>query len=1204
MANYPRANPARWWKTKSIGRPHRSPHAMFVGRARRWLSFFLLVVLGVGVGGGWYLANPQRISQMAGLLLSRVLGGKVTIKSGKISLTGEIVLSGVRLRTRGGHGPAAAIFSADRLAVRFNWLSLLTGRLRASQLTAIHPVVNLVDDRDTGRWNYQTFLHFHHSSPAGRASSSPATPVSVVPHGTSANFHLPSINLRGAVIRWGRVKDGHYSLTGQSVIDAQLGPVPRRHAVYRMAVQERSVDGASGVDISGRWNLAEHRLRAAIPKLVLSPAFRRTLPSPIQKWWRRFHFHGRLKNISVAVGPARGIRLAAILADVSMRFAIPSRRQGPQIVPILHLSGRIRVGRDAAVISKLTGSILGYNFVVPAASFHGYAANSPFDVRLKLPNFILPRKYPKIFSTRPMGLARAIIYRLRPSGRMDISIHARRLAAGAPPRVHGRIVCHGLDARYAHFPYPFYDVHGLIRFSGHAIHFVNLTGRAEQYPMTLTGLVSINQNNGPIDLHIASAHMMFDRRLGDCLPHNLAPIWNRFNPRGVGHFYCHVVRPAGSTADPDIRIHIFPRDTSGRYVDFPYPLNHVHGELFFANNTMRIIRLTAPVPIPHPVAHGPHAGKIVFTGSVIYHGGNIGNLQPDVRVHAVDIPVNRLLRQSMPRSYAHWVRTFHVRGLAGMDARITRGPNGSPVVRGTLTLQHGRLRYSMLPWPVVHVSAMGDLGPNHLTITRLDGLTGSTATGGIEAAGTVHESAAGRVTASVRGRWNAIDVTGTPASKIPRQWRSSWASLKPQGLANGLFSFVVKSVTGANGLSHVSLPKYHISVQPMKMRLNYTALGSPLHDIQGTVSISPDRVTLHSMEARLDNLHLYAGGTYLTKISSAALSLYATAPDLDPRLVSILPPSARRFIQPLDPHGAWYLTLSNLSRKLVHKKAVWNFSGNLIVTQAATRGWFKTSAANAALSLVGRWDQGQPVPDVLGRFSIADLIVGGKKLNPFSGRIYTDAKLRTITINKVNGAIAGGALKGNIHLNLRKNAGYTANFSLADVRLRKLLSENYPHPPMVSRNSGRVSATLHLTGKLANSSTRRGHGNLTISKADLFNVPLAMGLMQIATLRLPVSHAFSHATLAYTLKHDTVTFSRISLHSAGVNVVGTGTLNIHNRDLNIHMLTESPHGTRLPVIGFIFGLARSQLLQIWVNGTLSHPKVHAVPLRLLSWPFH
>lgn len=1199
MANYPRANPARWWKTKSIGKPHRSPHAMFVGRTRWWASVLLLIVLAIAVGGGWYLANPRRISQMAGILLSHVLGGHVTVATGRISLAGTIELSGVRLRTRNAHGPAATIFSADRVEVRFNWLSLLYGHLRATQLTAVHPVLNLVDNRDTGRWNYQSFLHFHKSAASGPAVSPTTTGQAVV----NPTIHLPSIQLHSAVIRWGRVEHGRYAVTGQSVIDAQLGPVPRHPSVYQMEIQERSVDDRAGINISGRWNLPAHRLRAHIPRLVLSRAFRRTLPAQLQNWWRRFHFQGELRNISMAVGPYRGIRIAATLKNVSMHVVVPSRRVGPQVVPIADLSGRVRAGSESTHISNLTGTILGFAFAVPEASFDGYADNSPFDVRLNLPGFDLPRKYPTILSTRPLALARAIIYRLRPSGRMDIRIHAQRAALGAVSRVNGEIVCHDVSARYVHFPYPFYDVQGLIRFSRHAIRFVNLHGKAEQYPMTLTGLVSINEDNGPIDLHIASPRMMFDRRLGACLPHNLSPIWTRFNPVGTGHFYCHVVRAAGSTADPDIRIHIFPTDTSGRYIDFPYPLSHVHGEMFFANQTMKIIRLAAPVAIPHPAPGGPTMGKIVFTGSVAYRGGSLQDLRPHVRVVATDVPVNKLLRQSMPKSYAKWLRTFHVRGLAGMNALITRGPDGDPSVRGTLTLGHGSMRYAMLPWPVTHLAMHGDLGPNHLTISRIDGLTGQGATGGIEATAGVRESADGRVSVTVRGRWNGVNVTGTPVAKLPVAWQKAWMLASPAGTINGLFSAAIDVSAGSSGKSHITIPRYHLTVTPVNMSLNYKPLGAPIRRIHGSVAIHPGRIVLNSIDAQLDNVRLFARGSYLFKTGNADLSLYASAPDLDPKLVQVLPPPARRFIQPLDPHGAWYLTLSRLSRAIVDKKSQWSFAGNLIVSQASTRGWFKTSANNAAVSLAGRWLQGQSVPDVVGQFSLTNLTVGGKLLNPLSGRIMTDASAQSIAIDQIKGVVAGGTLQGAVRLNVGKNAGYKADFSLANVGLSRLLSEDYPRPPQPTHNSGMVNATLHLAGKLANAATRTGRGQLTIAKASLFNVPLAMGLMQIATLRLPISHAFTHAGLTYTLRHNTVTFSSIRLHSSGINVVGSGNLNIHTHKLNIRMQTESPSGTRLPVIGFFFGLARSQLLQIWINGTVGHPKVHAAPLRLLTWPF-
>ena len=112
---------------------------MFVSPVRRAATAGALSVFVLLFGAGWYVTNPKRISRLSESLLSKVLGGHVTVKSGRLSLSGTLLLSGVELRTAdpepmpGGDVP---IFSAEQIEARFDWVGLLSGQLTATQLVA------------------------------------------------------------------------------------------------------------------------------------------------------------------------------------------------------------------------------------------------------------------------------------------------------------------------------------------------------------------------------------------------------------------------------------------------------------------------------------------------------------------------------------------------------------------------------------------------------------------------------------------------------------------------------------------------------------------------------------------------------------------------------------------------------------------------------------------------------------------------------------------------------------------------------------------------------------------------------------------------------------------------------------------------------------------------------------------------------------
>src|SRR5205814_1686815 len=147
------------------------------------LAILILFLLSI-----WYVTNPKRISRLAETLLSNVLGGRVTVKSGHLSFSGTLLLSGVELQTDPVNGKSMPIFSADQIEARFDWASLLSGQLKATQLTAIHPTLYLVEDRDTERWNYERYR--------APSSTEPSLPVPQV--STVKTPSLPVIVLREA----------------------------------------------------------------------------------------------------------------------------------------------------------------------------------------------------------------------------------------------------------------------------------------------------------------------------------------------------------------------------------------------------------------------------------------------------------------------------------------------------------------------------------------------------------------------------------------------------------------------------------------------------------------------------------------------------------------------------------------------------------------------------------------------------------------------------------------------------------------------------------------------------------------------------------------------------------------------------------------------------------------------------------------------
>ena len=1222
MLRYPRANPAKWWTRRSSRWTAHSPRTTSISPGRRWLTLTALLVLAALVCGAWYLTNPRRLSGMASLLLSHLLNHRVTVASGRLSLAGTLRLSGVRLgAARPGVPP---LFYAREVDLRFDWLTLLSGHLRVQRLMALNPTIHLIENRATHAWNYQSIFR---AAPAAAARSRPPGAPGIRAPSALAAFgairRLPVIKLHAMRICWGRIQHGIYEQTARSVLNARLTPRPHRHGLYRMWLEQRSAGGGVTMVLTGRWNLPQHRFTARITTLRLTRRLRRTLPWAVQKWWRRLDLQGGLRNVVVSLSPQAGIAVTGDLAGVSLQLPLAKATGSAQGMAVDGLSGHAALRGSRLWIRHLTGRILGYRFVIPAAHFDALGRSGPFGLTIQLPHWIIPATYPAVVRSSPaFQIARAILYRLRPSGLLDLTVRIRRTVEGAAPTVEGEILCRNLRARYVRFPYPLRRLQGVIRFTRHRIFFEHVAGLAETYPVSLDGEVSIHQDNGPIDLRISSDRAYFDQRLEACLPRAIQPIWKRLNPRGWGRFICQVRRPAGSTTDPQITLHIFPTDVRARYIDFPYPLRHVHGELYFTEHQTRVIRLTG-------WAGRHNVGRVILTGQVDYSSGHLRHLQPHLHVLATRIPLTRRLLDCLPSPYARWLGTLRPEGgNVGLDAEIAppEKPHGDARGRGGLrqadewgarlvgvvTLSDGVLRTPALPWPLRQVRVKAQVqGPRRWTL-QASGQTGANGQGAFTATASMAASARHGALLQAAARWRHIVVTPDPGPPgvLPAAWWKIWMQTRPTGPISGSGSITLALLRRSGGPgANVRVKQFQAVFQPRGLSIAPAFLPAPLTDIRGVMTIDSGGWNISTLVGQADGAQWKLHGHYRNAAKMIHLAGSASAQNIDPKWLAALPGPWKGSLGSPPPQGAWSLNVPILQRSTRRANSPWHFSGVLQMRNLHLAGALAAHVPAAQVALAGDWAAGHAIPQAQGRFTISRLTLASQSIENLTGDFSCDAATHTILVPALAGRIAGGKLVGSVALHANKRANYQAEFKLTGAQLAGLLAGRNTRPTVAvtatQPGSGRglISANLTLHGRLDQPQSRTGHGELVVRHANMYNLPLAMWLLQIATLRLPVSRAFQHAQIDYRVRYNTVRFTTIRLQSRGINVVGQGTLNLATQRLSLRMLTASPTGSQVPLLGLLFGLARSQLLQLYVGGTLQRPVIHAIPLELWIWPF-
>jgi hypothetical protein len=1257
MAELARGNPARWWLGRSCGSASRAPMALFISPLRRWAARVTLLFLVLLLGGGWYLTNPTRVSRLSASLLSRVLGGNVTVRNGHLSLAGTLRLSGVEVRADGAPPTEAPVFSAAQIEARFDWFSLLSGQLSATQLVATTPVFQPIEDPASGQWNYERLRPDFGSTSSGSAKG----------------VTLPVIVLRDAHVKFGQLVQGRVQQTAETVIDGEMTPDSALTSTYHFRfaqsdpIPAQGPAAPAGAVLRGTWDSAHNIFKLTSENIVMTDTLRNSLPHVARQWCLEHQLSGRLSRLDLGFTPRAGVSVTVNFDGVGMMWMVEPEPgigvgdvrpaypldlrnvRGQVVFAQERSSGREGAGDDAPErdpntirIADLRGEVLGYQFLANG-TVQGASADAPFAFTVQFPDAVVGDRYPPLFMASLSS--QDLMQRMEPHGRMDILVNLRRETPGGDVLYDGHIDLHDARLRYAHFPAPLDHVNGRLTFDQRSVTFSDFTGKkelsgkADEMDVFLSGTCGTVSSNRLVDVTIRSPNILVDERLGACLPQEYQEVWNLLSLRGQGSLVCRVTRSDAVNDRQKLVVDLDLRDTAGYLHAFPYAFSQAAGRLHLEGDGARIEHFTARTG-----ADG--SGRVTIDGVVRSSGGDVANLQPELRIVA-DVPVDTSLIRAFSEEQTSWLAGVDVGGRLGFDGTVRRtGEPGGPSVQvaGNLDWKQGTLQttYREQVLSFTSVSAQGALTPTTVDIKNLAATLDSSPqkmqvglSGKLDYSGTT----CGLLHVTIAG--NGLDLPVDAPLLFPESWRDMWRAHTPAGVVD----------LSAQADVRVNLPADPAAAQP-EVRLSDTlaletyAARLTLHNgsllehswpdspskINGTLDVAPSGISMTGMTASLGNVDVAWSGHTDLDAGKITLAGQADAKGLPKRWMQYVPDA---IVQRLDPKAdavTLSLRLDSLTRAAPDKP--WAFQGKLLTTNLATIGTLAMTSQQADFSGKGFLDPATSRFDFNGNLNIAKLTVSNRLVDSLTADLTADGESHDITISNMEGKVAGGNLEGAIRIHSADDAaaagatsaaatpavgtsaatsiatlpaavvadgGYVANLVLHDADLARLiLSDQATNEERKTVGTGRVTASLSLQENFGPHPDRTGRGELVILNGEIYNVPLSMGLMQVATLRLPVANSFRQASTSYYLRNDEITFERILLESKGINLAGMGTVSIADRQLDMSFITESPNEINIPILTPITREIRNGILELSVSGTLDKPEINPVPLSAIS----
>lgn len=1198
----------------------------YVSPRRHRIGALVLVVL-VGLIVVYNMATSDaRVARRAKRMLREATHCQVEIESARFSLFSGVRLKGVTIRVPGDPSKPPIVKAREVFLRHEPWRLFTEG--------TIEPVEVLC-------WGAEvTILH---RVEAQAAASLPADGSNLKQMMDSAarwgrQHGLPDIRITDGRLRQWTYREGEL-IHRQEVALAMVG---RMEGTERYKVTL----GQPGAALLGSadWDLATGRCRVDLA------GFQQVLPEEYRKLFARYHVDWGKTRLE-AWNDTRDLGGQLVLDGVSLRFPLPegdlrvdrlsgvivlSRAGGapPHVIELKDIRGRLVDLSDATV--GVSGTV------------RGASADSPFDIRLDIrglrPHAILP--------DAPHSPAPSVVRSIRENyhpagGAVHAGIRVFREPPGpgeavGPVRVDGTARLDRMTMSYDYFPYRMdelsgpVDFHLVFRQKAKDAPLVLDAGRAE-FGKGITarhGTARIRMTQGVINSFKKWDDYTFafeadDVSLdGDDLKNALLAtgdnVWKLLSPRGQAGAVIGVKRRPGDPYDDTTVTLKFDGRAGLTYRDFRYPIDAIEGTVLVHND-----KVTIQKGDPVRARHGP--ARLMAFGTL----DKLARRQAfiDLTIDVLDAPLDAALTAAVPEPGASTLRSLRAAG----QIKSLRGQFSQPFGKEldyavTVELAGVNCAYDQFPYRVSDINGRLVITPRGVALRQL---TGRHAPGdSITVDGDAYwrdKRLAADLTVAGRG----IGLDADLAAALPPDAREIWRTFSPSGSTD------VTIQLHPDRPEAPGQPDYTIDLHARgAAAVRYEQFPYPFKNLEGHVIFTPRQVRFLNlkasdgpMEAVLNwTIDVLAGRTeagrsneYVDGVPLPVLVVKKLP--IDGALLSALPKELSAVAGRIGKSGKAGAVLDTLhlvgrtrggpgGKPAGATEWAWDIGGAVDLEGASIE--LGMGAKTMHGSITGSASRSPAGVGVDARISLHSLKGQDNKITAVQGRITKRPEAEAVTISDFSGTAYGGAIAGNIDLRLGEDLVYEVRLEVNGARLEELFDPGAAPAsgpatragvPEKQPVTGRMQGRLEMVMTAGKSATRKASGEILITKAKIFKLPIPLELLHVIYLTLPgpgpgpgpgkEREAFNEGRLIYRMQGPTLILTEIAMSGTALSVLGSGTVDVDSGQLNLVFVTGPPRGAMLPRIqeaGPLFRQLSRELMEVQVTGTLEHPQMRTVQL--------
>jgi hypothetical protein len=315
--------------------------------------------------------------------------------------------------------------------------------------------------------------------------------------------------------------------------------------------------------------------------------------------------------------------------------------------------------------------------------------------------------------------------------------------------------------------------------------------------------------------------------------------------------------------------------------------------------------------------------------------------------------------------------------------------------------------------------------------------------------------------------------------------------------------------------------------------------------------------------------------------------------------MAAMPPKLSRLIDSLRPSGTFGIHNSELKFRqpasaIAQLETSWDLQ--LECHQTDLHCGIDVEGITGSVRLIGSSNQQQS--SSAGELDLENVAYQGVQLTNVKGPMWVNesqcrfgkwaAEQTKQPERSVTGTVYGGAMLSNGWVQFAHTPLYAAEVSVAGADLNRLMIERFGGRQSFT---GKIDGSVNLSGEGPSLARLTGNGDIHIRDANIYELPLLVSLLKILRYGAPDSKAFDESNIQFRINGPHIALDRIDFLGDVVDLYGYGETGFDEHVKLAFRAELGPREYALPMVKNIVGQTSGNLMQLYVDGSLTDPKV-------------